>query len=140
MATNGKKSMDGCLKWAGIGIILFIAFIWWISSLPSGDLSTTTESTTSTLSSRDLHPDFHSTSSQLIITNKDQFNYTNPIIELNGDYSYKTGIIINAGETYKIGLMQFANSDGQRFNPYQMKIKKITLSCSEGFAYLESVH
>jgi hypothetical protein len=34
---------------------------------------------------------------------------------------------IEAGQTYTVGARQFADSDGKRFNPYEMKPKKFSI-------------
>jgi hypothetical protein len=68
---------------------------------------------------------------EFIITNKDSFDWTNVRMEINGGifsggYDLKHPII-KAGETYSVGALQFADSDGNRFNPFQMKPKSFTV-------------
>lgn len=71
------------------------------------------------------------TGTQFIITNNDSFDWTDVKMEINGGvfsggYDLKHPVV-KAGQTYTVGAMQFANSDGQRFNPIQMKAKKFSI-------------
>jgi hypothetical protein len=68
---------------------------------------------------------------QFIITNKDSYAWTDVKLEINGGffsggYELKHSRI-EAGQTYTVGALQFADSDGRRFNPYQMKPKKFSI-------------
>lgn len=45
-------------------------------------------------------------------------------------YSYKARMPIETGETYRIGAMQFTKSNGERFNPFTHKPKKLFISCT----------
>lgn len=142
-----NKFRLGCFGW---GVIIFVGIIfllWCLGSLSNSTINQNTPFPTSEEpgspspeASTDLSPEIHWNGSQLIITDKDDFDYNNAVIELDGDYTYKVGQPIEAGQTYTIGLMEFANSDGIRFNPFQMKIKTIFVSSDEGTAYLENIH
>lgn len=61
------------------------------------------------------------TGEQFIIRNRDTFDWTNVELAVNPGV-FNSGYTLNAdrveaGETYTVGAMQFADSDGQRFNP-----------------------
>lgn len=54
-------------------------------------------------------------------------------MEVNGKL-LKNGFIletnrIKAGETYTVGALQFAKSDGTRFNPFTYKPQDFDISC-----------
>lgn len=51
-------------------------------------------------------------------------------IRINGDYIYEVSIL-NPG-TYTAGLATFADSEGNRFNPFTQKVTRITIFCKEG--------
>lgn len=69
---------------------------------------------------------------QFTITNKDSFDWNSVKMEINGGifsggYELKTDVM-KAGQTYTVGSMQFADSDGKRFNPFQMKPQKFVIA------------
>lgn len=73
------------------------------------------------------------TGTQLQITNLDKFDWLNCKFEINGGF-FSSGYIlkaplIQAKHTYKVGIMQFAKSDGSRFNPFSTKIQQISGFC-----------
>lgn len=68
---------------------------------------------------------------QLIITNNGKFDWNEVVIKINsglfsGGYEHKTQI--PAGTTYTVGLMQFADDKGNRFNPFQQVVKEIFIT------------
>lgn len=78
-----------------------------------------------------LNADVKYSTTQLEVTNFGNFDWTDVVIKINsgllsGGYQYKT--VIEAGTTYTIGLMQFADSKGNRFNPYELKIQNIFIT------------
>lgn len=71
------------------------------------------------------------TGRQFIITNREDHDWANVRFELNpglisSGYTLKVQLI-EAGTTYTVGAMQFANLKGERFNPYQMKPQKFNI-------------
>lgn len=81
------------------------------------------------------------TGTQFVITNGDNFDWTNVKLEVNPGL-LKSGFILktqrmSAGETYTVGAMQFAKGDGTRLNPFAIKPQKLSISCDtprgEGF-------
>ena len=71
------------------------------------------------------------TGTQFTITNHEDQDWVNVRFELNpglisSGYTLKVQLI-EAGTTYTVGAMQFANSKGERFNPYQMKPQKFNI-------------
>ncbi|MBA7493260.1 hypothetical protein ES702_03817 [subsurface metagenome] len=73
------------------------------------------------------------TGTQFIITNNDSFEWRNVKLEINSKIlksGYKlTTYKMIAGQTYTVGSMQFAKSDGTRFNPFSMKVQSIDIYC-----------
>lgn len=81
--------------------------------------------------SPEIHAAVRFTGTQFIIINNDAFDWTDVKMEINGGvfsggYELKHPRI-KAKETYTVGALQFANSDGIRFNPFQMKPKKFSI-------------
>ncbi len=73
------------------------------------------------------------TGTQFVITNLDDLDCQNAKMEINGGifkggYVYE-GYILEAGETYEVGAMQFTKSDGARFNPFETKPKEFFIMC-----------
>jgi len=71
---------------------------------------------------------------QFIIKNADSYDWSNVRLEVNGGiisggYQLRQDLM-KAGETYTVGAMQFADSDGKRFNPFQMKAQKFRITAS----------
>ena len=89
-------------------------------------------------STTDLNVSVSFTGTQFVITNNDNFDYTNAKLEVNGDYILKANTI-KAGETYTVGMMQFADDDGNRFD-IMKKPQKFSIWCDlsngkNGFYY-----
>jgi hypothetical protein len=85
---------------------IVIAFFFFLALSSSNDSS---DSTT------DLNASISFTGAQFVITNNDSFDYINAKFEVNDDYVLE-GYTIKAGETYTVGMMQFADDDGNRFD------------------------
>ena len=71
--------------------------------------------------------------SQFFITNRDTFDWTSVVIIVNSGLSPGSFRLrhprVKAGQTYTVGAMQFANRDGQKFNPFTTKAKTIHIFC-----------
>ena len=70
---------------------------------------------------------------QFIIQNKDIYDWSNVKIDINpkllsSGYSYNVPFAMAAGQIYTVGAMQFTKSDGERFNPFTHKPKKVGIS------------
>jgi len=71
---------------------------------------------------------------QISITNKDNFDWSNIGLALNmqnpniNHYRYQVPLI-RSNETYTVGLVNFANDDGARFNPYAYKVQDVYIDC-----------
>ena len=107
-----------------VGFFLFIAF-------GSDDKDTSTT---------DLKASVRFTGTQFVVTNNDNFDYTNAKLELNDKYVIK-GYDLKAGETYTVGMLQFADDDGNRFDMMK-KPQKFSIWCDlggekNGFYYAE---
>jgi len=81
----------------------------------------------------DLNATVRFTGTQFVIKNDDSFDWTNVKLEINSGL-ISGGYVLNAermrpGETYTVGAMQFAKSDGERFNPLTHKPQKLSVWC-----------
>ncbi len=89
----------------------------------------------------DLKAKVSKSATQILITNQDDFGYDNCEITINGDYISKINYLGPLGEA-QIGLMEFYDSDGTRFNPFQTKVLSVSIWCDladekNGFFYGE---
>lgn len=96
----------------------------------------TTDSDDSSTSSAptyiDLKASVSFTGTQFVIKNQDTFDWRNVKLDLNPG-TFSSGYVLNAGrmeagETYTVGAMQFAKSDGEKFNPFSHKPQKLSIS------------
>jgi hypothetical protein len=76
---------------------------------------------------KDLNATIRFTGTQIEITNNDDFTWFETDITINGKYRLK-GNTLFAGETYTVGIMQFADRDGNRFTP-MMKPQEVSIWC-----------
>lgn len=74
----------------------------------------------------DFTPSVSFTGTQFIIRNNNGFDYNNTVLRINSKYSYNAGTL-RGGETYTVGMMQFADSKGNRLMP---SIKPLTIYIS----------
>jgi len=68
------------------------------------------------------------TGTQFVIKNNDNFNYPNATLKVNDKFVLK-GYDLKSGETYTVGMMQFADDDGNRFNMMK-KPQNFSISCT----------
>ena len=120
-----KKKITYFLSVLAIGLFIFLAY----GSDDDGESSTV-----------DLNASVSFTGTQFVIKNNDSFDYNNAKLELNGDYVLK-GYNLKAGETYTVGMMQFADKKGNRFTALQ-KPQNFSIWCDlssgkNGFYYAE---
>jgi len=101
----------------------------------TGDTDRTGGSSAGTGSSTtiDLNATVRFTGTQFVIQNNNSFDWTNVELEINSGL-ISGGYVLNvermrAGETYTVGAMQFAKSDGERFNPFTHKPQKLSVWC-----------
>jgi len=74
----------------------------------------------------DLKAEVNFTGTQLIILNKDDFDWPNVTLELNKKYALNVDII-KANKKYNIPIGQFTTKDGTRFNPFTTKPTSINI-------------
>jgi zinc-ribbon domain len=89
------------------------------------------------------------TGTQVEIRNTGTFVWENTELQINGTFALfgsGKGYRLSVGDvppakTLKFGLMQFANSDGERFNPFARKVQSLSISAKTphtiGFWYSE---
>ena len=115
--------------------ISFLAIIvFMILAYASGDNTNVGSSTI------DLKASVSFTGTQFIIKNNDNFTYTNAKLEVNRKYVL-TGKDLKPGESYSVGMMQFADDDGNRLNS-MIKPLSFSIWCDlndnkNGFYYAE---
>jgi len=121
---KSQKTAVGCL--VVIGIIVALWLIGKLSSNKSGSASAPP------VQEVQLNAAVRFDGSQFILTNNDSFDWTNVKIEINGGI-IRGGYVLNtdrvtAKNTYTVGAMQFAKSDGTRLNPFAVKPQSIFIS------------
>lgn len=103
--------------------LLALGFIFWVLACGGGTPPTSTIA--------DLNASIRFTGTQFVIENKGLEPWRNVELDLNGG-AFTSGYLyrfdsLAAGETATVGAMQFANSDGQRFNPLTHKPQRLTV-------------
>lgn len=128
-----KKTKDGCLGCLILAGVIFVLcfFSGTCSDKPSKKPPPTTTKTSSEIILK-ASTEFNGT--QFIITNKDNFDWTDVKLKVNSGlfsdgYTFKA-YRIRAGETYTVEVMQFAKGDGTRLNPFQTKVLNIFIWCN----------
>jgi len=81
--------------------------------------------------SEELKATVRFTGTQFVITNNDAFDWTDLKMEINSGL-ISSGYVLrvdrmSAGETYTVGALQFAKSDGTRFNPFTTKPQNLSI-------------
>lgn len=136
---SSKKKRPGCLTILLIifvGIPLLATFFFtvinpskFINDSKQTTVSTPTPTTTFTTEEAcTLQAKVTYTETQLIIENNGKFDW-DVEIELNSGFfgggGYEHRAEIPSGTTYTVGYLQFADEDGNRFNPYEKKLQNI---------------
>lgn len=80
-------------------------------------------------SSLKLKTDISKSASIIQLKNNDTFPYKKANVEINGKYKYRCKKL-DPGQTIEIGLLNFSDSDGNRFNPLLQKVLSVTVSCN----------
>jgi len=134
---RSKDTKKACLIVAGI----FIFFIITILALSNGESGTVSDATSSTI---DLNASVSFTGEQFVITNANDFDWTNVELEINSvglksGYIYKPRMTMVAAGVYTVGVLQFAKKDGTKFNPFTTKPLNFSIWCDtpkgKGFYY-----
>jgi hypothetical protein len=119
-AISKKDKRLGCIITVCVLIVIII-----IVGLCNRNNSTNNKSIdTSTV---DLKVSVTFTGTQFVITNNDNFNYLKVKMELNDDY-YLYSDVIEAGKVYTVGMLQFADKKGNRFDIMQKPLS-FSISC-----------
>jgi hypothetical protein len=140
-----KQTQSGKVITVAIGLFIVIAFVTIANKTPNNQRPTTpkpvvTESPPAPPVRTELSASVRFTGTQFVITNNESFDLTNIKMEINGGifsggYELKHGRM-KAKETYTVGALQFADNDGKRFNPFQMKPQKFTISADSSIGHL----
>ena len=146
-----KKELNKVPWWkpkgAGAKIVVFIIIFSIFGSMMSAitGSSKTTNTSTKTVSDRELQGRVKYTNRQLVITNLESADWTLCKIKLNGKYNYpnKTSDWVSnhvldkipANDTSAIDIAEFTLNDGTRFSSYTTKPQDVSVSCENGFGY-----
>ena len=115
------------------GLLFFII-------LAVGSVDTDSGSSSSSSTPKPERPDLDSTvlftGTEFVISNNNDFDWTNVKLEINsglirGGYTSREGGM-SAGQTYTVGAAQFSKADGERFNPFTHKVKSMIITCDDG--------
>jgi hypothetical protein len=82
-----------------------------------------------------LHAGVRFTGTLFVISNNDTFAWSDCKIEVNPGVP-SSGFVYRAprldpGNTYNVGTMQFANNEGQHFNPLAFEPTSVSISCRD---------
>ena len=136
---NRERVFRHVASFVVLGFLLSLA----VGSTDNGGGGSSSSSSSSSSSTVDLNASVRFSGTQFIIQNKDSFDWANVKLEINSK-TFSSGYILNsgrmaAGETYKVGAMQFAKSDGEKFNPFSHKPLNFSIWCDtskgKGFYY-----
>lgn len=127
-ATSRKKVGLGCLT--VVGLMLLAVMI-----TPSRPTPAPTSGTTPTPAApavENMLADIHFDGAQFVVTNENDIEWIGVKLAVNyggfdSGFTYTTPRM-ESGETYRVGALQFANDDGVRFNPMQLKPQKFMVS------------
>ena len=121
-----KKKKDQKNIGVGCSVIILIVAVIFIVSLFSPSKKSQQER-----SIPNLNAAVRFTGTQIIIENKDPFDWNNVRIELNAGLLnsgyYLDAAAIKVGTTATVGILNFAKSSGERLNPLTIKVRKVTV-------------
>jgi len=123
-AKTRKQNRQGCLIGFSIIVVVILIIVF------STDWDSSDSSSPNSSSTVDLKASVSFTGTQFVITNGDVFDYRNATMTVNKKYKLK-GYTLSAGEVYTVGMMQFADKDGNRFTAL-MKPQSFSISCDVG--------
>lgn len=126
---NATPASPSTAQVAGIGCLaIVLLFVGWCSYLAK----TQPASPATSSSIADLNAGVGFTGAQFTVTNKGDAPWTDVKCEINGgflsggfEYRFAT---LGPHDSATIGALQFAKSDGTRFNPLQLKAQKFVIT------------
>ena len=123
--TKSSPAAVGCFA---VVVLLVIGAI--ASSVGSGPNDSSSQQPETPVS---LNGNVRFTGTQFVVMNLDSFAWSNCEFEINpktfsSGYTYKAGTIPSSGVA-TVGALQFANGDGERFNPFTYKPTGVLVSC-----------
>ncbi len=134
-----KERKSAGVRWILLAAIcISVMWLMWTTlsekGKPAPDPTGNESSGTTSSTYLKVKADVRFTGTQFEIQNSDSFDWANVKLEINRPGVFSEGYVlkverIEAGATYTAGAMQFANSDGERFNPFTHKLQNFTLSC-----------
>ncbi len=134
-----KSKKKGCLVAFGIVFVIIVVAVAIAlvseeeeKSTETGKTSVTEEAPKAEILKAEIRFD----GSQFIITNNDNFDWTDVKFQLN-EGIIRAGYRLNtdrvkAGHIYTVGVLQFAKPDGTRFNPITTKPQSMFIFCDQG--------
>jgi hypothetical protein len=126
VARKTSPAAWGCLTI----ILLLLGFCGYVAVQPT----TPGSSTSSTAPDPELPAKVSFTGTQFVVTNEGSAQWTDTKADVNGGilsdgFTLQIGTV-EPGAKLTVGAMQFAKSDGTRFNPFQMKPQKFVLTAT----------
>jgi len=126
-----KKKRKGWM--VALGMIFFLIILMAGVGILVSDSETTK---TEVVQTKTLSAEITFDGSQFIITNNDNYTWTSVKFMLNSGIISDGYVLrysrIEAKTTYTVGTLQFAKSDGTRFNPITMKPQSIVILADQG--------
>ena len=119
---NWRYSLEWLNKHPIITVLCIVLIIFSISALSSDD------SSSQVTRKDDLNASVIFDEGQISVTNLESQKCINSWMKINNKFSLD-GYTLDPGETYTVGSMQFADKDGNRFNPFGMKPQNFSISC-----------
>jgi hypothetical protein len=112
-------------------ILLFVGFCTYVENHPDSSPKSVTPAAAA---DPDLPAKVSFNGTQFVITNEGTSTWTGTKADVNGGFlsdgfTHDIGTVA-PGAQLTIGAMQFAKSDGTRFNPFQMKPQKLVLTAT----------
>ena len=116
MADDAKKKKEqaiGCAVLLAIGLAIFLYSSLFSKKEPDKPPA-------------QINAKVNFTGTQFVISNLDSFDWQNVKMEVNETFKLDEPRM-TAGQTHTVGAMQFAKTDGTRFNPLSMKTQKFSI-------------
>lgn len=130
LAPPGNNRPSKSKRWWYVALAVVL---WLIGSSTHQIPETSTQKQSSNDGNIVIQPTVAYSGTEFTITNNDNFDWTEVNMTVN-PHGFNGGFHlflsrVAAGESYTVGAMQFAESDGRRFNHFADKLLTMTISC-----------
>jgi hypothetical protein len=118
---------------AGMGCLIILVAFGAMTMIIGGDSDTYTPSQPPAPTYVDINAAVERSSTQILVTNRDSFAWTNCTVSINpglmsGGWEQQIARI-GPGEQVAGGLLAFTRGNGERFQPSQYVVERVTVSC-----------